>query len=49
MKKVEINWDLFWKKFNSWYDDSNEPSWEDQKNHIESLIEEQLLARYLES
>lgn len=42
MARDKIDWDLLWEKFDGWYNDSDDPSWENQKKHLESLIEEQL-------
>ena len=39
---MKIDWENLWEQFDGWCDDSDEPSWENQKKQIEMLVEEQL-------
>lgn len=35
-------WDNVWKKFDEWYQDGSDPSWEEQKEKIQELVEQAL-------
>lgn len=47
MDKITLNWKSIWEKFNNWYEDSNNPSWEAQKSHLQNLIDEELFNKQL--
>ena len=45
---ITLDWDSIWEKFDDWYNDTDDnPSWENQKKHLESLVEEHILYQKL--